>query len=285
MLRALSISVLLATTLFGGLLDFRTLDKAKEAYEKGQYAEAEALYGSIDDKNDDLHYNLGDVYYKEKKYDEALKEYEQVHESALKAKTLHNIGNAYAYTQKIDEAIAAYEAALKLGEDEDTRYNLELLKKKKEEQQKQDQQKDDQQQDQKKDDQQKNDQNKQDQKDQQKQDQQQKNQDEQNKDQNGDDAKQQNQDKNGDSKEDQEKKEQQEKEQKAKEQQAKEDEKRDEERSKEEQGAMKEGEAKEEPISAMQERKYEKMLDKRGIKTLMVPLKTEGGPHEETTAW
>lgn len=280
MLRALSISVLLATTLFGGLLDFRTLDKAKEAYEKGQYAEAEALYGSIDDKNDDLHYNLGDVYYKEKKYDEALKEYEQVHESALKAKTLHNIGNAYAYTQKIDEAIAAYEAALKLGEDEDTRYNLELLKKKKEEQQK-----DDQQQDQKKDDQQKNDQNKQDQKDQQKQDQQQKNQDKQNKDQNGDDAKQQNQDKNGDSKEDQEKKEQQEKEQKAKEQQAKEDEKRDEERSKEEQGAMKEGEAKEEPISAMQERKYEKMLDKRGIKTLMVPLKTEGGPHEETTAW
>ena len=36
----------------------------------------------------------------------------------------------------------------------------------------------------------------------------------------------------------------------------------------------------------MQERKYEKMLDKRGIRTLMVPLKTEqGGQDNETTDW
>lgn len=272
-------SIMSTAVLYGGLLDFRTLEDAKEAYANQQYTEAAALYSSIGTKNDDLHYNLGDAYYKAKKYEEALKEFEQVHSSELRAKALHNIGNSYANTQKIDEAIAAYEAALKLGEDDDTRFNLELLKKKKEEQQKQDQQQNDQQQDQ-----QNNDQKQQDQKDQnnqQKQDQQPKNQDGQN----SDDAQQQDQDKNGKSQEDQKQKEQQVKEQEAKAQQAKEDQKSDEEKTQEEQSAMKEGEPKEEPISAMQERKYEKMLDKRGIKTLMVPLKTEGGPHEETTDW
>ena len=48
---------------------------------------------------------------------------------------------------------------------------------------------------------------------------------------------------------------------------------------------MQQNEPQEKPISDMQQRKYEKMLDKRGIRTLMVPLKTEGAKDEETTAW
>jgi Ca-activated chloride channel family protein len=249
MFRSAALTLLMGMTLFGGLLDFRTLEKAKEAYANEHYSEAAALYESIEDKNDDLHYNLGDAYYKEKKYDEALKQYEQVNKSELRAKALHNMGNAYANTQKSDEAIATYEEALKLGDDEDTKFNLELLKKQKEEQEKQDQNQDDQYK--------KNDQKKDDKK-----------------------SEQEQQDKAGDSKKDQEKKEQEEKEKQAKEEQEKKEDKSD-----KEQGKMNQGEVKEDPISDMQERKYEKMLDKRGIKTLMVPLKTEGGPHEETTAW
>ncbi len=285
MVRMISILLVLATTLFGGLLDFRTLPKAAEAYAYDRFDEAAELYESIENKDDDLHYNLGNVYYKQNKYEKALGEYEQVSKEELKAKTLHNMGNTYYKMGQNDKAISSYKEALKLKEDEDTRKNLELAKKKKEEEQKKEEQnepgkdgkpdtsdnnktgKEDpngEQQGQKKD---QDGQNKKDQK----------------KDQNGDDAKQQNQDKNGDAKDDQQKKDQQEKEKR--EQQAKEEQKRDEEQSKEKQGEMKEGDAKEDPISAMQERKYEKMLDKRGIKTLMVPLKTEGAPHEETTAW
>lgn len=269
MFRTVLLSLATATALFGGLLDFRTLEKAKEAYGSEEYSESAALYESIDDQNDELRYNLGDAYYKEKKYDEALKQYEQVQKSELRAKALHNMGNAYANMQKSDEAIAAYEEALKLGEDEDTRFNLELLKKHKEEQKKQEQKEKDQKNDQEKEDQKKEDEQK-------------------SKDDKQSDSKSEQEKKDGekgDSKEDQEKKEQQEKEQKEKEQQAKADEEKKEDKSEEEQGEMKQGEAKEEPISDMQERKYEKMLDKRGIKTLMVPLKTEGAPHEETTAW
>ncbi len=266
MLKSVALTLLMGSTLFGGLLDFRTLEKAKEAYANAQYGEAAALYESIDDKNDDLIYNLGDAYYKDKKYKEALKQFEQVKKAELRAKSLHNMGNAYANTKQVDKAIAAYEEALKLGEDEDTRFNLELLKKQKQEQQKQDQ-KDQKNQNKDDQDQQKQNQNGQDQ---------QKKNDQQKNDQTSDEkSKQEQQEKQSDTKSEQDEKEKQAKEDKASKDNA----------SEEETKAMKEGEAKEEPISDMQERKYEKMLDKRGIRTLMVPLKTEGAQDEETTAW
>ena len=279
MLKVMLLSLLVSTALFGGLLDFRTLKKAEEAYANKQYSEAAAFYESIDDKNDDLRYNLGDAYYKAKRYDDALKQYEQVHKSELQAKTLHNMGNAYANTKKIDEAIAAYEEALKIGDDEDTKFNLELLKKEKEQQEKQEKNEENKGQEKEKEDQNKN-------KDEQE------SGDDESKDQTPDeesdkekDDQQSDQEKN-DEQSDRERDNQQsdsKSEQEKKEKQAKEDEasKNDE----KENDDMNQGEAKKEPISDMQERKYEKMLEKRGIKTLMVPLKTEGKPHEETTAW
>ena len=54
------LSLLAGATLFGGLLDFRTLDQAQEAYAAGNYAEAAKLYETVENKNDDLHYKLGD---------------------------------------------------------------------------------------------------------------------------------------------------------------------------------------------------------------------------------
>lgn len=277
-MRKLMLLILLACeTLFGGLLDFRTLDQAKEAYAAGNYAEAAMLYETVENKNDDLRFNLGDAYYKVQKYDEALKQYEQVRKPELRAKALHNMGNAYAKTQKIDEAIASYEEALKQSDDEDTKYNLELLKKQKE-QQSQDQQQNDQDQknDQKQQDKQKQDQKEQEQKnDRQDQKEKQDADEKSSKDQQDDQQKVQN-----------EKQSDEQNEEDKKEKRAKEDERSKEEKSEKEQKAMRQNEAKEEPISDMQERKYEKMLDKRGIRTLMVPLKTEqGGQDNETTDW
>ncbi len=266
MFKRMLLPLLIGTTLFGGLLDFRTLENAEEAYANKQYTKAAALYESIEDKNDDLRYNLGDAYYKAKKYEEALTQYEQVQKSELRAKTLHNMGNAYANTKKINEAISAYEEALKLDDDEDTKFNLELLKKEKEQQEKQE--KDQSDKGQKKE-------------EQEKQEDQQNSENDQKKGQKSDDeSDEEKEDKQSDSKRDQEKKEQEERED-----QAKEDEESKKDESEKEQEEMKQDEANEDPLSDMQERKYEKMLDKRGIKTLMVPLKTEGDPYEETTAW
>ena len=43
--------------------------------------------------------------------------------------------------------------------------------------------------------------------------------------------------------------------------------------------------AKKQPISDKEVRKYLQMLDRRGVNTLMVPLKTKGENHEELKPW
>jgi len=278
----------MTSVLSAGLLDFQTLEKAKSSYESGHYEESAKNYGAIEEKSDALHYNLGNAYYKEKQYDKAISEFKQVNAPELKAKSLHNLGNAYAQSKKIDEAIAAYEEALKLGDDQDTKFNLDLLKKQKQQQQKKQQKQDknkDQQnkeQDQKQQDQKDQQQKSQDQKDQQQKDKEQKNKDQKSQEQKQQDQKDQQQ-------KDQENKDQQksEAEKKAEEEKKKaaQEKKRKEEAKRKEEEKAQEGKPQEMPISDMQERKYEKMLDKRGIKTLMVPLKTKGGRDEETTAW
>ena len=42
---------------------------------------------------------------------------------------------------------------------------------------------------------------------------------------------------------------------------------------------------KKEPISDKELRKYQKMLDQRGINTLMVPLETKGDDNHELKPW
>ena len=283
MFRMTLIMILSSLSLFGGLLDFKTLEKAKDAYGEGHYKESAAAYGSLDHQNDEVHYNLGNAYYKEKEYKKAIAEFKQVNAPELKAKALHNLGNSYAQSKKIDDAIAAYEEALKLSDDADTKYNLELLKKQKQQQKKENKKEQKKNDKKNKKDQKNKDQNKKDQKNQKKQNKDQK--DQKNKSDKNDKNREQKQNKQSDQqKSDQQKKDQQKKkeqEQKAQQKKAKEDKKSRQDQKKRDN--MKQTKAK--PISDMQERKYEKMLDKRGIKTLMVPLKTKGGDHEETTAW
>jgi len=256
-----------AVALHAGMMDFRTLDAAKQAYEGNDYAKASTLYGEVKTKNDQARFNYGDALYKEKKYSEAADVFSTISDPALKRQALYNLGNSLALSGKTDEAVKAYEASLKLGDDEDTRYNLELLKK--QQQQNQQNKQDD-----------KNDKNDK------------KNQDQQDKDKKGQDGqekqdqKQQDQrsgnkgDERRDAKQkDQNKQDQQQKQQAA---DAKQKEKGDEQAQ---EGADAQA-AMAEPISDMEERKYNKLLDKRGIKTLMIPLAGKGEPREdETTPW
>ncbi|MBD3800579.1 MAG: tetratricopeptide repeat protein [Campylobacterales bacterium] len=275
-----------AAAMQAGILDFQTLQQAKAAYEDGNYSEAAARYGDVKAKNEQARFNYADALYKEKKYAEAADVFSGITDPALKRQALHNLGNSLAFSGKPEEAIKAYEASLKLGDDEDTRYNLELLKKQQEQKNKEQQ----------------NDQNDQKEKDQKnnQQDQQQNDQ-QQNRDGKGQDQKQDQDQQNKDQKgqDGQEKKDQK---QQDRQDGDKQDERRDaeqQEQNKQEQqaadaqqkenGDKQEAEAQAamaEPISDMEERKYNKMLDKRGIKTLMIPLSGKGEPHDdETTPW
>jgi len=151
-----------------------------DLYKEQKFADAEVNFKKGTEKNPEsfeAKFNLGDAYYKQQRYDEAIKTFQSSFVNAKndeeKAKIFHNIGNSFLKSQKIKESIGAYKEALKLNpNDQETKYNLSyalnMLKNPGQNQQQDDQNKD-----------QNQDQNK----DQQKQDQQQQNQDQQQQDQ------------------------------------------------------------------------------------------------------
>lgn len=116
------------------------ISEGNEAYEQKRYGDAEAEYKkaqSRDPRSLEARFNLGDAYYKQDRYDEALRAFSEAgmntknpHEQAA---SFHNIGNALLKSGKIEESIEAYKQALRRNPtDDDTRYNLqyarELLK-------------------------------------------------------------------------------------------------------------------------------------------------------------
>lgn len=109
--------------------DARTGNKE---YAKGNYADAEANYKKALDKKNNMPeaiFNLGDAMYEQKRYDEALKQFQLAAQTnpdtAVKAKAYHNIGNVYLQQEKWEDAAKAYKSALKLKHnDPETKYNL-----------------------------------------------------------------------------------------------------------------------------------------------------------------
>jgi len=161
-------------------------------YKEQKFADAEVNFKKGTEKSPDsfeAKFNLGDAYYKQQRYDEAIKSFQSAFVNARsdeeKAKIFHNVGNSLLKSQKVKESVGAYKEALKLNpNDQETKYNLSyalnMLKNQNQNQQNQnqDQNKDQQDQNQQNQDQQKQDQQKQDQQ-QQNQDQQQQNQQQQ----------------------------------------------------------------------------------------------------------
>ena len=169
-----------------------------ENYNEGNFSDAEVNFKKGVEKSPEsfeAKFNLGDAFFKQQRYDEAIKSYQSAitfaKDDLEKARVHYNIGNSLLKAQKIKESIEEYKKSLKLNPgDQEAKYNLsyalELLKNKNDQQQQKndkDQNKDknqdqnkDQNQDQDKKDQQKDQQNKQ---DQQKQDQQDKKQQQQ----------------------------------------------------------------------------------------------------------
>ncbi len=168
----------------------KLIRQGNSAYTSGEFEASELKYRKAQElqpKSFEAGFNLGDALFRQKKFEEAAKQFEylaqQENNKINKAKAYHNLGNSYLQQQKYEESVSAYKNALRNNpDDKETRYNLayaQKMFKKQQEQQKQDQQnKDEQNKDQQNKDQQNKDQQN---KDQQNKDQQ--NKDQQNKDQ------------------------------------------------------------------------------------------------------
>lgn len=108
------------------------VNKGVDFYKEGRMTDAEVNFKKGIEKapkNYIANFNLGDAYYKEQRFDEAIKSYQKaLAESKTanqKAQVYHNIGNSLLKDKKIDESIEAYKQALKLNPgDAETKYNL-----------------------------------------------------------------------------------------------------------------------------------------------------------------
>jgi Ca-activated chloride channel family protein len=125
------------------------VSKGNSVYNKGRYIDAEVEYKKAlekDPKSKEAQFNLGNSYYKQQRFDEAMREHGNVgvamKSAEEQAETYYNIGNSLYCTNKFQEAVEAYKKSLRLNpNDEDARYNLQMAREKLKQQQNKDKQK------------------------------------------------------------------------------------------------------------------------------------------------
>jgi tetratricopeptide (TPR) repeat protein len=134
-------AILLQASVLFAQQEKKDILKGNELYQQKKYNEAEANYRKAlqrQKKNVVGSFNLGDALYKEKKFDQAGKQFTQIAASskdrAVRAEAYHNLGNTLMQSKKLEESIEAYKKSLiNNPKDDQTRYNLayaqELLKK------------------------------------------------------------------------------------------------------------------------------------------------------------
>ena len=269
MVKKVALILFTAGFLSAGVLDFVTLKEAKEAYEKGEYKKAASLYEKIaEEGSDEARFNAADALYKAGDYKGALKMFESVTSAGMKFEKLHNMGNCYAKLGEIDKGIKAYEEALKIKEDKDTRFNLELLKKLKQKQKQQEKKSQKQKQNREKNGKNRNSKSGSGEK-------------KQNREQSGKKGENKSEEKRdkGSSKNEQKKGGRNMKKEQAEKERRKGGEKGEDKRK--ESAKMGRAETKKEPISNMELRKWNKELNRRKIQTLMLPLETKPNRGEE----
>ncbi len=114
-------------------------------YADSSYNDAEMQYRKSLEKDQDYFnasFNLADAVYKQERYEESSALFGALIDNAPTesdlSKVYHNMGNSLVKEQKLDEAIDAYKNALRINpNDAETRHNLALCKKQKQEQEKQ----------------------------------------------------------------------------------------------------------------------------------------------------
>jgi len=123
-----------------------------ELYADSSYNEAEMQYRKSLEKDQDYFnasFNLADAVYKQERYEESSALFDALKDNAPTdtdlAKVYHNLGNSLVKEQKLEEAIDSYKSALRINpKDKDTRHNLAVTHKQKQQQEKEQENKDEQ---------------------------------------------------------------------------------------------------------------------------------------------
>ena len=120
------------------------LRDGNQLYADSSYNKAEIQYRKSLEKDQDYFnasFNLADAVYKQERYEESSALFDALKDNAPTetdlAKVYHNLGNSLVKEQKLEEAIDAYKSSLRINpKDKDTRHNLAITHKQKQEQEK-----------------------------------------------------------------------------------------------------------------------------------------------------
>ncbi|HOU02124.1 MAG TPA: tetratricopeptide repeat protein [Bacteroidales bacterium] len=137
-----------------GQADKKFIRQGNREYEKKQYSESEISYRKAIDKNKqsaDAVFNAGDALYKQKKFEDAGKQFmdniNMNENNKKKSAGLYNLGNSLLKANKLEESIDAYKGSLRLDpKNPEAKYNLAYAQDLLRQQQQQQQQKQNQQQ-------------------------------------------------------------------------------------------------------------------------------------------
>jgi Ca-activated chloride channel family protein len=129
--------------------DRKLVRQGNREYAREKFPDSEISYRKAKDKNKesaDAVFNTGDALYKQKKFEDAGKQFIENHDmnddKKKKSASLYNLGNSLLMANKVQESIEAYKGSLKLDPDsKETKYNLayaqDLLKQQQEQKQQQ----------------------------------------------------------------------------------------------------------------------------------------------------
>ena len=115
------------TLLFSNILDHYFIIEAHKQYEDKDYHEALLYSNKIEDKDDSIYYNIGNIYYRLKKYEKALMSYRYISDAKLNFEKQYNMANCYAMLNRYNDAIIYYRSALRFKDDTDTKENLNIV--------------------------------------------------------------------------------------------------------------------------------------------------------------
>ena len=113
--------------LFANIFDDINIQKANKYYLKGDYNNVLVYYKKVQNKSFKVNYNIANILYKQKKYQEAISYYKKITKKSMQFDKLYNIANAYAMQKKYQFALKKYNQALKIKEDADAYFNKGII--------------------------------------------------------------------------------------------------------------------------------------------------------------
>ena len=126
--------LLVLFTFFGlqaeaSILDNHHLHSAYKSYKGSDLNETRSQLKQIKVRSLQSQILLANTYYKQRAFKKAIQTYKSIRSTSpnIKQQLYYNIANAYAMLESYDKAKIYYTKTLQLGDDEDARYNLQLV--------------------------------------------------------------------------------------------------------------------------------------------------------------